>query len=356
MSKQLSRRQWMARAGITLGAGAAASGRLIGLPLAAAAEAFPHPAPPVAGANGEAARGAAGAEAAPAVNGSPDANEPPFRFCLNTGTIMGYKLALAEQVELAARAGYQGLEPWMRDIRSYVDGGGSLDELRKRIADAGLTVESAIGFPAWAVDDEQQRAQALEEFKRDMDLLRRLGGRRIAAPPAGINRTRGMDLFQVAARYRAVLELGRRLEVVPQLEIWGSAQTLGTVGEAALVAAEANHPDACLLLDVYHIYKGSGRFEGLRILSGAAMHVLHINDYPAQPPRAEITDAQRVYPGDGIAPLDFVLRTLYETGFRGALSLELFNRDYWQQADPLAVARTGLEKTRAAVARALGGP
>ena len=35
------------------------------------------------------------------------------------------------------------------------------------------------------------------------------------------------------------------------------------------------------------------------------------------------------------------------------LSLELFNREYWQQ-DPLTVAKTGLEKTKAAVARALG--
>ncbi len=327
MSKQLSRRQWVLCAGSYLGAGTAAAASAT----APAADEAP-----------------AGARTA-----APDA--PPFRFCLNTGTIMGYKLPLAEQVELAARAGYQGIEPWMRDILSYVDGGGSLDEMHKRIEDSGLTVESAIGFPAWAVDDEARRAQALEDFKRDMDLVRRLGGRRIAAPPAGINRTPGVDLFKVAERYRAVLELGRRMEVVPQLEIWGSAQTLGTVGEAALVAAEANHPDACLLLDVYHIYKGSGGFEGLRILSGAAMHVLHVNDYPAQPPRAEITDAQRVYPGDGVAPLDFILRTLHGTGFRGTLSLELFNRDYWQQADPLAVARTGLEKTRAAAARALEG-
>jgi hypothetical protein len=34
------------------------------------------------------------------------------------------------------------------------------------------------------------------------------------------------------------------------------------------------------------------------------------------------------------------------------LSLEVFNRDYWQQ-DALSVAETGLEKTRAAVRRAM---
>ena len=37
--------------------------------------------------------------------------------------------------------------------------------------------------------------------------------------------------------------------------------------------------------------------------------------------------------------------------FRGALSLELFNQDYYRR-DPLAVAREGLEKTKAAVTKA----
>ena len=78
----------------------------------------------------------------------------------------------------------------------------------------------------------------------------------------------------------------------------------------------------------------------------------HVNDYPAQPPRGQITDAQRVYPGDGVAPLGDIFRMLREIGFRGALSLELFNRDYWRH-EPAVVARTGLEKMRAVVRKSL---
>ena len=37
--------------------------------------------------------------------------------------------------------------------------------------------------------------------------------------------------------------------------------------------------------------------------------------------------------------------------FAACLSLELFNREYWNQ-DALLVARTGLEKTREAVQKA----
>ena len=53
-------------------------------------------------------------------------------------------------------------------------------------------------------------------------------------------------------------------------------------------------------------------------------------------------------PGDGVAPLKEILRELRRIGYRGVLSLELFNRDYWKQ-DALTVARTGLEKMKAVV-------
>ena len=56
-------------------------------------------------------------------------------------------------------------------------------------------------------------------------------------------------------------------------------------------------------------------------------------------------------PGDGIAPLTSILRDMCETGYRGALSLELFNREYWKQ-DALTVAKTGLQKIRAVVEKA----
>ena len=316
MSTQLSRREVITRTGACLTAAAAAS-----VAVAEAPQAAPEP--------------------------------EPFGYCLNMGTIMGHKLPLDEQVEVAAEAGWGGIEPWIRDIRRYVEGGGSLEDLKKRIDDLGLKVVSAIGFTRWAVDDDAKRAEALEQFKEEMGLIARLGGTHIAAPPAGINRTPGVDLFKVAERYRALLELGRQTGVIPQLEIWGSAQTLGTVGEAALVACQADHPDACLLLDAYHMYKGGSGFECLKQLNGAKMHAFHVNDYPDDPPRDEINDSHRVYPGDGVCPLDSVLQSLYETGFRGMLSLEVFNRSYWEQ-DVREVARTGLEKTKAAVRKALG--
>ena len=276
---------------------------------------------------------------------SPQKPARSFRYCLNTSTLRGQNLPLTDEIQIASTAGYSGIEPWIREIRAHVDQGGNLKDLKKQIADAGLKVESAIGFSNWIVDDEGKRSAALEQAKREMDLVRQIGGTRIAAPPAGATDQDNLDLAAAAVRYRKLLELGQTMGVTPQLELWGFSKTLCRLGELAHVAVESGHPDACVMPDVYHIYKGGSDFNGLNLFNGKQIHVFHMNDYPSQPPRNEINDAARVYPGDGVAPLADIFKTLRSIGFQGVLSLELFNPNYWKQ-DPLQVAKTGLAKMR----------
>ena len=288
----------------------------------------------------------------------PGAGRPagePFGYCLNHSTIRGYNLPIDQEIDVAAKAGYQAIEPWMPKIDAYVDkAGGSLKDLAKRISDHGMTVESSIGFAQWIVNDDARRAKGMETAKRDMDRLAQIGCKRTAAAAAGAQDATDIDLLKAAERYHALCELGDKMGVVPQVEVWGFSKTLTKLSQAVMVAVESGHPKACVLADVYHLHRGGSDFDGLRLLSAQSMHVLHINDYPAEPPREKLTDAHRVYPGDGAAPMDMILRTLRDIGFRGFLSLELFNEGYWKQHDALTVAKTGLEKTRAAVNKALG--
>jgi 2-keto-myo-inositol isomerase len=280
--------------------------------------------------------------------GRPD--DEPFKYCLNTSTLRGQKLSIADEVEIAAKAGFQAMEPWIFELEAHVKGGGSLKDLGKKIADSNLTIESAIGFASWIVDDDTKRAKGIEQMKREMDMVAQIGGKRIAAPPAG-NDNPALDLRRAAERYRAILQIGDQVGIVPELEFWGPVKVLSTLSEAAFVALESGHPKACILADIYHMYKGGSGHDSVRLLSGEAIHVIHTNDYPADPPREAIKDEHRVYPGDGIAPLTAFFRTLKAIGFTGALSVELFNREYWKQ-DALTVARTSVEKMRAAVKKA----
>jgi sugar phosphate isomerase/epimerase len=278
--------------------------------------------------------------------------DEPFGYCFNTSTVMGQKLGMVELIEVAAKAGYTAMEPWIRELDQYAKEGGNLKELGKRFQDRGISVESVIGFSEWIVDDDDRRKKGLEDAKRSLDMIAQVGGKRLAAPPAGATSVEGMPYERMTERYRALLELGDQFGVVPQLEVWGFSRTLRRLGEALMVACDANHPRACILADVYHLYKGGSDFNGLRLLGPQAMFVLHCNDYPAAPTRAEIKDEHRVFPGDGVAPLRSILRDLHEAGFRGYLSLELFNREYWSM-DPQVVAQKGIDKMRAAVRQAL---
>jgi sugar phosphate isomerase/epimerase len=269
---------------------------------------------------------------------------------MNSALLRGYELGIVEQVDLAGRAGYDGIEPWIRDIEAFVASGGSLAELRDRIADTGLAVESAIGFAEWIVDEPAQRAAGLEQARRDMELVSQIGGTRIAAPPAGAVRGARLDLDVVADRYRALLEVGAGIGVSPQLEVWGFAANLSRLAESTYVVIQAGHPDACLLPDVYHLYKGGSGFEGLRPLSRQAIQVFHMNDYP-DIPREQITDKDRVLPGEGVAPLTEILGILRDNGCAPALSIELFNEGYWKQYDAPTLAALGLASMKAATAR-----
>jgi sugar phosphate isomerase/epimerase len=108
-----------------------------------------------------------------------------------------------------------------------------------------------------------------------------------------------------------------------------------------------------VLADPYHVYKGGSDVQSVKLLSAKCLQHFHMNDYPADPPREKILDEHRIYPGDGVAPLTELFRSLREIGYTGMLSLELFSKALYQQ-DPLEVAKTGLAKTKAAVQKALG--
>ena len=269
-----------------------------------------------------------------------------FEFSLNMSTIMGQKLGFIKELEVAAQAGYKHCEIWVPTLETYLKSGGTIADARKRIADLGIKVQNAIGFAQWIVDDESVRAKGIEQLKREMDLLAQLGCHRTAAPPMGATKEAGLDLRRVAERYRTILDLGVSMSVIPQLEMWGHSKNLNRVADVLFVAAEAGHPAARLLLDVFHIYKGESSHDCLHLVGENAIEVFHVNDYVTTMKPGVITDADRIYAGDGEAPIKRIVGLLKPSAQPVILSLELFNKTLYQQ-DALLVAKTGLAKLKA---------
>lgn len=279
-------------------------------------------------------------------------NSASFRFCLNTSTIMGQNRGLLEYIEIAARSGYDGVELWVNDIKEYLKKGNTIDTLTKFIADKGLKVENAISFTSWMANDPEKRKNGLKQLEEEMKIMSDIGCQYIAAPPMGVERGIAIDFQEAGRYYRDTLQLGRKYGVMPLLEFWGASGTLYNLGQSLAIAAAADDPDARILPDVYHLFRGGSGFHGLKLVSGNAIDVIHFNDYPGNKPAIKQNDSDRVYPGDGIAPLNLVLQYLQAMGGTKVLSLELFNKTYWSQ-DPLTVAKTGLQKMKTQVSAVL---
>ena len=271
---------------------------------------------------------------------------PTFTYCLNMATIRGHNLGFVKELETASKAGFRSVEIWIDSLQTYLDKGGTLSDAKKRLNDLGIIVENNIGFATWIVDDDAARQKGVEQMKREMDMLAQIGCKRTAAPPVGATDTSGLDLNKAAERYRTILELGDKTGVVPQLEMWGFSKNLSRANEVLYVAMQTGHPSAKVLLDVFHLYKGGTPLDTLHLMSPSAVDILHMNDYPANLSPANITDADRVYAGDGVAPVKRILQTLGKLDQPLVISTEVFNKNYYSQ-DALTVARTALAKMKA---------
>jgi len=272
-----------------------------------------------------------------------------YVLSLNMATIRGHKLGFVKELETAAAAGFSSVEIWIDSLQEYLSHGGTISDAKKRIDDLGLKVEDLISFNKWIVDDEATRKDGLEQMKRDMEMMAIIGCKRIAATGMGSSNTSVPNLDVIAERYRTVLEIGDQTGVVPQLEMWGFQKNMSNVAEVIYSAMKSGHSSARVLLDIFHLYKGNTTISTLPLMNPNAAEILHMNDYPATLSSAVIEDKDRIYPGDGVAPLKQTLQILLKNREKPlVLSTELFNAAYYAQ-NALTVARTSLEKMKMVV-------
>lgn len=279
-------------------------------------------------------------------------NNLPMRISLNTSTLLHYKLAADVQIEMVAKAGFNGIELWMSDIKKYLDNGGKVEELRDKLQAHNLILENIIGFSKWCSDDAEERKKAVTQLREEMLITASLGGEYIAAPVQGISALDRNKYDDYAERYNAILELGDETGVTPIIELWGMG-ALNKVADCAQIAIATGHPKATMLLDFYHVYRGGNNWDTIDILNGKRLPVIHMNDYPASPSYEKLKDSDRVLPGEGVCEFDVIIPKLYNAGFRGGFSVELFNKSYWESMDAKTLLKNSFEKTYDVVQKSL---
>ena len=264
----------------------------------------------------------------------------PWPVCLDTATIR--PASLPDKIKFAAKAGFDAIEPWDKELEQYQAEGGNLKDLGKQIKDAGLFVPSVIGL--WNALPPTQEAfdASLVDTRRRMKMAADIGSQHIQTIP----NTVGDNFNQkwVAARYRDIIEIGLNDYNIHPALVFVKFFPLKTLGQAVGVALDANHPKALIIPDTYHMHISEGGFEALKLIKGDLIAIFQFGDAPASPAVGELADKHRVYPGDGVLPLQQALRDLKASGYKGCISLELYNPEYWKE-DLQKVAETGFRKT-----------
>lgn len=301
---------------------------------------------------------AGGVAAQAAINSSPTGKtakekryqqgRSPWPICLDTATIRPAE-GLEKKVAIAAEAGFDAIEPWDWELEAYEKEGGDLTELAKKIKDLGLFVPSMIGLWGCLQPTQEAFEKSLAATRNRMRMAQAIGCTYAQAIPNEIGEN--FDYKFASECYRKLLEIGsEEFNIIPAL-VFVKMFPLKRMGQAAAIALDANHPNAKIIPDVFHMYISEGGFEGIQLLSGDSFAIFQFNDAPANIALEKMEDKDRVFPGDGILPLPQILKDLRKTGFAGCVSLELYNPEYWKQ-DLLQVAKTGLEKTLQTIEKA----
>lgn len=273
--------------------------------------------------------------------------QSPWPICLDTATIR--PASLREKVQIAAKAGYDAIEPWDGELEEFVKGGGDLKALGKEIKDLGMFVPSVIGLWNSMPPTREKFDESLKDTRRRMQMAADIGSQHIQVIPNTVGEN--YNPKYVSARYREIIEIGSKEFGLSPALVFVKFFPLKSMGQAAAIALDANHAKAAIIPDTYHMYISEGGFEGLKLMKGEMIAIFQFADAPASPGPDELKDEHRVYPGDGILPLPQVLKDLKATGFKGCISLELYNPNYWEQ-DLQEVANTGLKKTLEVIKKA----
>jgi 2-keto-myo-inositol isomerase len=121
--------------------------------------------------------------------------------------------------------------------------------------------------------------------------------------------------------------------------------TVRTVAGAAEILNAARADNLAPVLDLFHFYLGGAPLGELDRLDLSRLPIVHVDDVPGGVIEA-ITDADRVFPGEGVIPIEAICRGLAERGFSGLLSVELFRPEYWE-LDPDEVTRRAYASVQA---------
>jgi 4-hydroxyphenylpyruvate dioxygenase len=246
---------------------------------------------------------------------------------------------LPDKLEAAAAAGFDGVEIFENDLLTF---DGTPAEVRRICDGLGLSVTLFQPFRDFEAMPEPQRSRNLDRAERKFDTMQALGADLVLVcsnvQPAALD-----DRARAAADLREMAERAARrsLRVCYEALAWG--RHVNRWRQAWEIVREADHPALGLCLDSFHTLALNDDFSALPgIVPPEKVFFLQLADAPRLSMDVlSWSRHHRLFPGQGELPVAAFLRDLLASGWRGPLSLEVFN-DEFRAAPSRRIARDGL--------------
>jgi len=259
-----------------------------------------------------------------------------MKLALNGATIM--PASLDDDVEIAAECGYAALEVWAGKLDDYL-ARHSLPDLRHHMERAGVQPWCINSIEDITCRDAAGRRDVLAQVERTCAVARAIGAPSIVVVPG-----RAPEAFTRKGAIADAVEMLRLMadiagDVGLAFEFLGKPGcSVPTLDMASEIVAEVARPNVGMVVDTFHFHAGGSRIDDLARIPVEKLFVVHLNG--CEPlPKEQLTDAHRLYPGEGAIPIDEILGALRRIGFDGVASIEIFRPEYWER-DPREVART----------------
>src|SRR6185312_9170950 len=245
---------------------------------------------------------------------------------------------LESKLRAIAQAGFNGVEIFENDLLTSSI---STRQVRELLSYLGLTCTMFQPFRDFEGMPDALRDRVFERLERKFDIMQELGTDLLLVcsnvSPAAL-----ADRGRIVADFRELGERAQRrnLRVGYEALAWG--RHVFDHREAWSIVREVDHPAIGLILDSFHSLSRAIRIESLREIDPARIFIVQLADAPLlQMDHLSWSRHFRNMPGQGDFPLLDYVATLIERGYKGPLSLEIFN-DRFRSTSASAVAVDGL--------------
>lgn len=263
-----------------------------------------------------------------------------MRLALNGATIM--PSPIEDDVDIAAECGFAALEIWAAKLDAYVRRA-QLDALSARMRERGIAPWCINSIEDITGRDVEGRKALLDELQQRVAMARSLGAPSIVVVPGRADeppprRDAVADAIDVL---RSMSDVAGDVSLA--FEFLGKPGcTVPTLDMATEIVEGVDRANVGMVIDTFHFHAGASAIDDVARVPLDRLFVVHLNGCEDLP-RAELTDAHRLYPGEGVTPIVPILERLRSRGFEGVASVEIFRPEYWQR-DPREVAHTAYER------------